>query len=322
MEIPAGFQINGSRKNQVLQLINNLYGQKQAGTVWNMYLTAGLIKLGFTQSKEDPCIFLRNGVVIIIYTDDTIVTGPNTPDIDQAILDIASIFEITSKESVDDFLGVKTTRNETNRTVTLTQPQLITSILNDLKLSKKSNDRHLPALVDTILHQYIHETDHTEDWSFRSVIGKLNYLEKSSRPDLAYAVHQCARFSEKPKEPHSKAVKLIGRYLLGTRTQGLIYTPKHESLVCYCDADFSGNWNADIATDDSSTAKSRTGYVIYYAGFPVVWCSRLQTEIALSSTEAEYIALSQSLRDVIPLMRLIQKLHAAGFNMPHAPHCQ
>jgi hypothetical protein len=105
----------------------------------------------------------------------------------------------------------------------------------------------------------------------------------------------------------------------------LIYTPTSKLLVCYCDADFFGNWNADIAEHDSSTAKSRTGYVIYYAGCPVVWTSRLQTEIAFSSTEADSIILSQTLRDVIPLMRLIRELHHAGFNMPHAPpeiHCK
>jgi Reverse transcriptase (RNA-dependent DNA polymerase) len=275
MEIPAGFKINGSRHNHVLKLVNNLYGQKQAGRVWNLYLTAGLIKLGFTQSNEDPCIFWRNGVVIIIYTDDTIVTGASAKDIDQAINDISTIFEITRKDTVDDFLGVKITRDEQNKTVTLTQPQLISSILQDLKLGEHSNPRPLPALVDFILYRFTNEPDHAETWHYRSIVGKLNYLEKSTRPDLAYAVHQCARFSETPKESHSKAIKHIGRYLLGTRTAGLIYQPKHESLVCYCDADFSGNWNQSIAADDVSTARSRTGYIIFYAGCPVVWTSRL-----------------------------------------------
>jgi Reverse transcriptase (RNA-dependent DNA polymerase) len=134
MEIPAGFHINGSRKNQVLKLVNNLYGQKQAGRVWNLYLATGLIKLGLQQCKEDPCIFWRDGVVIIIYTDDTIVTGANTQAIDQAINDISSLFEITVKDTVDDFLGVKISRNLADNMVTLTQPQLISSILNDLKL--------------------------------------------------------------------------------------------------------------------------------------------------------------------------------------------
>jgi Reverse transcriptase (RNA-dependent DNA polymerase) len=59
MEIPPGFSIDGSHKHKVLKLVNNLYGQKQAGRVWNLFLTAGLVKLGFTQCQADPCIFWR-----------------------------------------------------------------------------------------------------------------------------------------------------------------------------------------------------------------------------------------------------------------------
>jgi Reverse transcriptase (RNA-dependent DNA polymerase) len=199
MEIPAGFNINGSWKNQVLKLFNNLYRQNQAGRVWNLYLKAGLIKLGFKQSKEDPCIFWRDGVVIIIFTDDTIVT--------EAIKDISSLFEITVKDMVDDFLGLKISRNLPDGQGTLTQPQLISSILTDLKLGEHSDPRPLPTLVDVILHPFLQEPEHSESWHYRSIVGKLNYLEYSTRLDLAYAVHQCARFSEKPKESHSKAIK-------------------------------------------------------------------------------------------------------------------
>jgi hypothetical protein len=206
---------------------------------------------------------------------------------DQAINGISTIFKITQKDTVDDFLGVKKTRDEQNKTVSLTQPQLISSILQDLKLGKHSNPRPLPAQVDFILHRFTNEPAYTKTWHYCSTVGKLNY---STRPDLAYAVHQCARFSETPKESHSKAIKHIGRYLLGTRNNGLIYQPKHESLVCYCDADFFGNWNQSIAANDASTAQSRTGYIIFYAGFPVVWTSRPQSKIAFSSTQRDYIS--------------------------------
>jgi hypothetical protein len=157
------------------------------------------------------------------------------------------------------------------------------------------------------------------------VIGELNYLEKASRPDIAYAVHQCARFSESPKEDHTQAVKLIGRYLLGTRNKGLEYNPSDKSFEVFSDADFSGNWEPTIAEFDQTTARSRSGYVIFYAGCPFSWASKLQTEIALSSTESEYIALSQSLHEVIPLMRLINEINSAGFKVPgESPkvHCK
>jgi hypothetical protein len=110
-------------------------------------------------------------------------------------------------------------------------------------------------------------------------------LEKSTRPDIVYAVHQCARFASCPTAGHSIAVKHIGRYLLKTKDMGIICTPTDDSVDCYADADFAGNWNSDIAAMDKATARSRSGYVFKYAGGPVTRGSKLQTETALSATE-------------------------------------
>jgi hypothetical protein len=141
----------------------------------------------------------------------------------------------------------------------------------------------------------------------RSVIGKLNFIEKSTRMDLSYSVHQCARFCVEPKESHSEAVKRIGRYLVGTKDKGLILDPKSDSFDCFVDADFVGNWHRIHAHTDPGTAKSRTGYVVMYASCPIVWASKLQKEVALSTTEAEYNALSESLREVINMMQLMSE---------------
>jgi hypothetical protein len=324
MEIPTGFGMKSGKENKVLKLKNHLYGQKQAGRVWNLYLTEGLKKIGFSQSMNDPCIFWRIDVILIIYTDDTIVTGPVERNIDEAIQNIGEKFAITHKPCVDDFLGVKITRDENAKTIEYTQPHLIQSILDDLELTEKSNTRRLPALSTKIMQKFENSPLHEEKWHYRSVIGKLQYLEKSSRPDIAYAVHQCARFSESPRLEHSKAVKLIGRYLLGTKCEGMRTAPKDESFIDWSDADFSGNWDPPTAQDDPMTSKSRSGCVIFYAACPIVFYSKLQTEIALSSTESEYVALSQSLREVLPLMELVTELKAAGFDVPGAKpavHC-
>jgi Reverse transcriptase (RNA-dependent DNA polymerase) len=230
MDIPTGFTINGNKSDYALKLINNLYGQKQAGRVWNNHLTKGLKELAFEQRKTDPCIFWRKGVVLVIYTDDTIVTGPNNKDIDAAISDIGSKFDITSQERVDDVLGVKIIRDEDKGTVELIQPHLIDSIRIDLKLIDGSNGRELPAKTTTVLHRHEASIDHDDSFHFRAVVGKLNYLEKCTRPDIAYAVHQCARFSSCPTE-HTQAVKLIGRYLLSTRTKGILCTPSTEGVM-------------------------------------------------------------------------------------------
>ncbi len=100
----------------------------------------------------------------------------------------------------------------------------------------------------------------------------------------------------------------IARYLGATRERGIIYKPdKSLGLECFVDADFAGGWSqADAANPDN--VMSRTGFVIRYAGCPIGWSSKLQSEIALSTAEAEYIALSQALREVIPLISLIEEL--------------
>jgi hypothetical protein len=143
---------------------------------------------------------------------------------------------------------------------------------------------------------------------YRSITGKLNFLEKSTRPDIAYAVHQCARFTASPKESHASTVKRIARYLLGTRNLDLTYCPLDHSIHCWADADFVGSWEKSIAMEDINTARSMSGYLITYAACPLVWASKMQTEIALSTTDAEYIALSTALREVIPLIDLLTEL--------------
>jgi len=164
---------------------------------------------------------------------------------------------------------------------------------------------------------------------YRSIIGKLNILEKSTRPDIAYAVHQCARFVENPTELHAEAIKRIGRYLLGTATKGLILRPTKDntSFDCWVDASHAGEWrkHGKEAVNDSTTAKSRSGYVLLYAGCPIVWASKLQTEIALSSTEAEYITISSATREVIPLLCLMEEArqHRLPINVEKSQvHCR
>jgi hypothetical protein len=102
---------------------------------------------------------------------------------------------------------------------------------------------------------------------------------------------------EAPTKLHGEAVKHIGHYLLSTRDKGIILKPSKASFDCWVDASRAGEWrkHGDEGITDPTTAKTRTGYIILYAGCPIIWASKLQTEVALSSTEVEYIALSQKL---------------------------
>jgi hypothetical protein len=140
-----------------------------------------------------------------------------------------------------------------------------------------------------------------EDWEYARAVGMLLYLSSNSRPDIQFAVHQCARFTHFPKKSHGEAVKRICRYLAGTARKGVEFNPtKAMELDCYVDADFAGLWNHED-DQDPVCVKSRTGYVITLGGCPVLWVSKLQTEIALSTLESEYIALSQAIL-FLPLM--------------------
>jgi hypothetical protein len=157
----------------------------------------------------------------VIYTDDTVLTGPHPSELDKIVEDLATVFNITSSPVVEDFLGVKITQNHANSSYTLTQLHLIKSIIDNVGLQAKSKERAIPALASLILHSFDKSEAHHESWSYCAVIGKLNFLEKSTRPYIAYTVHQCTRFCQDPKAAHTKAVKLIVRHLKGTHDKGI-----------------------------------------------------------------------------------------------------
>ncbi len=90
---------------------------------------------------------------------------------------------------------------------------------------------------------------------------------------------------------------------------GLKFKPdSKKGFKCYWDADFSGNQNREFAPVNPSSAKSQSGWIIYYAGCPISWASKLQAQVSLSTTKAQYIAMSQSLHDVIPIMNLLHEM--------------
>ena len=121
------------------------------------------------------------------------------------------------------------------------------------------------------------------------------------------AVHQCAQFRVFPMRSHEQAVMRIGCYLLSTCDKGMTYKPdSSKGLEVYVDADFAGGWDP---ANPGNADYSRTGSVIRYASCPIFWQSKLQTEIALSTAEAKYIALSQALRETIPVMNLMKEIN-------------
>jgi len=232
--------------------------------------------------------------------------------------------DITDEGNVGDFLGVHIDRRE-DGSVLLSQPHLIDSILKDLRLDGKATKaKPTPAKPNILLRRHTESEDFDQSFDYRSVVGKLMYLS-TTRFDCAFAINQCARFCANPKTEHGEAVRYIDRYLAGTRDKGLILQPdKSKSFDVFVDADFCGAWDAS-ESEDPDTARSRSGYCITYAGCPIYWSSKLQTEHALSSTESEYMALSEALRSTIPMMTVVDEMAKYGIQMnTTAPrvHCR
>jgi hypothetical protein len=283
--------------------------------VWYDHLKTGLQKIGFKPSAVDECVFTRGSTIFMCYVDDGIFADPDDSKIDEAIEDLRKIqFDIENRGNIQDYLGIHVEYLPGNR-IKLSQPHLIDQIIEQVGMKDSKKTKKTPAPT-SILHRFLNEESFDERFHYRSVVGKLNFLEKGTRPDIAYTTHQCARFSIDTKKSHGEAIKYLCKYLIGTRDKGIILNPDTEqSLKVFVDADFCGSYQRMTAMDDVSTAKSRTGYIIQYCNCPIIWISKLQTLVTLSTTEAEYVALSHSLRDTFPIMNLLKEFKERGFNI-------
>ena len=317
MGLPKGFIVEGVEDAQecCLKVNRNIYGSCDASRLWYQHLSDKLKKIGFKKSAIDECVFYKGRVLYILYTDDSILAAPTQEEIAETIEAMKAIgLKVTNEGTLSDFVGVNITRNN-DGTITLSQPKLIDQILGDMRLKgKEVKAKSTPMKSSAMLLRHLNSPPFDNHFHYRSIIGKLNYLEKGSRPDIAYAVHQCARFCENPREEHGKAVNWLCRYLKGTATKGLVLRPDDtKGLEVYVDASFVGDWDPKNALTDRDTARSRHGYMIFYNGCLIAHKSQMQTDIALSTTEAEFTGLSQALREVIPIMRLLKEMKENGF---------
>ena len=199
-EAPAGLQMqwNDQRKTHTLKLLCNIYGQRQARRVWNKFMDQGLSEIGFKPSKFDPCLYYHGPIVSLLYIGDLIFFGPSNQDIEEVVADLHACsrqFMFENRGDVGDFLGIQVQKQE-DGSIMLTQPQLIGSIIKYLHLQSSSNGKKTPTLTTSLLHKDTDSPEMTPYFHYRSVIGKFNFLEKSTCPNVSISVHQCTRFSE------------------------------------------------------------------------------------------------------------------------------
>ena len=148
----------------------------------------------------------------------------------------------------------------------------------------------------------------TKGFSYSSVVGMLLYLSGHTLSDITYAVNCCARYIFCPKHSHELALKGIRKYLKNTSSRGMVINPTRELTIdAYPDADFAGMYGHEKPTDPAC-ARSCSGFVIVFCGVPVLWQSKLQTETALPTMEAKVNALAAFMRELIPIMDMVQLL--------------
>ena len=102
-------------------------------------------------------------------------------------------------------------------------------------------------------------------------------------------------------------LKRVCRYLQGTKDNVLVFNPSKKLVVgFYADADFAGLWGHENL-QDPICARSRTGLVVTFSNCPLLWVSKLQTDIAISTLHSEYVVLSHSVRSLLPLKNIIKE---------------
>lgn len=296
MSVPDGFEYG----NKVLKLQKTLYGLKQAPFKWNELFTKCLEQYGLTQTKSDRCIFSNGKMHLAIFVDDGILVGNNKNEMKQLLQNLSKDFKVKISENPTSFLGMEIQRNENG--LKLKQEKYTYEILEKYgMLESKSVDT---PIVCTATTEAQAPSKNKGEFPYREAIGNLLYLSNKTRPDITLAVGIESRSVEKPNCQDIINVKRTLRYLKGTPDVGIqMYSSKfseeEEILNAHCDSDYA-NCN--------ETRRSTTGYIIMYGRSPVSWCTRRQPIVALSSTEAEYIAGADCIKELLYLKTLVQEL--------------
>ena len=309
--------LNGIPASQLCMKLNkSLYGLREAPKLWSDHLAKALLRAGFKQSANDPGVYYGRGMALAVYVDDVLLFGPCAKEMSKVIKDLQlDGFDLKiEKEANDnsyDFLGVHIEKFKDKQGIEfikMTQHGLIKKFLETVDMLN-CNSKDSPCNVQPL------GTDkngkrHYESWDYASAVGMLMYLAGNAYPEIQFAVHQCARFCHAPRHSHAIAVKRLAHYLKGilAKEQGLVFKATiDQRLDLFVDADFAVLWGYED-DQDPVCVRSRTGYVMTLGDCPLHWCSKLQTETACSTLEAEYIALAQAMRELVPIRRIFVEM--------------
>ena len=216
---------------------------------------------------------------------------------------LSSKFKMKDMGEVSSILGMLISINRKSKTIKIDQKKYLTDVLvrfgmddcNPCSTSVDTNQK----LSTEMCPSTDEEKKSMEKIPYMQAVGCLLFAAQITRPDICFAVNMLSRFSSNPGMPHWTAVKRVMRYLKGTLDKCLVYNGSSSEIVGYCDAD----WASDV-----DSRRSTTGYVFLHQGAAISWGNRRQKTIALSTTEAEFMAIVAAIQESIWLKRLEEEL--------------
>jgi transposase InsO family protein len=308
MKQPEGFEVKDSSWAAKLQ--KGLYGMKQGGHCWYEKLDQVLQSEGFRRLHSDASIFVwedaDSKVIVPVFVDDITLASKSKAKIQMLKALLAKHFKLRDLGASKQLLGVEILRNRAKGELGLTQRGYARDILARFGLSD-CRPVSTPLDPGTRLDASLAPSTPAEVAFMRTVdyvgaVGALMYLAIVTRPDIAYAVGVLCRFMANPGPEHWKAAKHLLRYVAGTIDFCLLYKldPNVPNLFCtFSNADLAGNVD---------TGRSTTGYVVKMGTGAVSWLSKLQSIVALSTTEAEFVAAVSAGQESIWMSQFLAEL--------------
>lgn len=307
MEQPEGFKVAG-KEHLVCRLEKSLYGLKQAPRQWYKKFDSFMTQHEFKKTLCDHCVYIKkyaggDFIILLLYVDDMLIVGQDKKKITALKKALSESFAMKDLGAAQQILGMKVTRDRSKGLLWLSQERYIEKILERFNMHKakpvsvplanhfKLSKEHSPKTEN--------EMAEMENVPCSSAVGSLMYAMICTRPDIAYAVGAVSRYLSNPGKQHWAAVKWIFRYLRGTTRRCLCFGKGKPVLKGYTDADMAG---------DVDSRKSTSGYLITFSGGAVSWQSKLQKCVALSTTEAEFIAATESCKEMIWLKNFLLEL--------------
>jgi len=308
MDCPDGMN---ATEDECLLLLQSIYGLVQAARQWWKKFVKILIHIGFEMSKADPCLLTRrnkNGIVFIgLYVDDCLCIGH-----DKAIEEVIKLLKenglkLKTEDKLVDYLSCEVIFNNARDEAWLGQPHL----LKNLKKTFGEDVQHLqkyktPGTPGYGILRNVNEKQRLKpegQKKYRTGVGMLLYLVKHSRPDIANSVRELSKVIDKPTMAGMKEMQRVIKYVLDTEDTGLSIKPMKEQkkwiLHVYSDSDFAG---------DKEKRISIAGFVLYVLGVAVSWRSKGERSVTLSSTEAEYVAISEAVKEIKFVYQLLMSM--------------